>query len=210
MTDTRLRDGLACFLAGVLVTVVAATYYASVQERRTEALADSVRQERAARMVAEAAVDSARAPANLASLAVETSTPGWDAERRALQTRARTAERTADELRVRLDSVVAPDVRVLLDSLHAAHEAETAALHGRIRSQREEIDALWTERTALHRLVERQDSALAAALREIQARETLETALRRQIRPSLWSRAIGDFSRGLLVGGLAGYVLASR
>jgi hypothetical protein len=196
----NLKAYLAGVATGVAFCLVAITAWGSFRSVKVAILEDSVIVMQTRRIADMAEVERERQAREAVTLELQVSTARWDEERRTLTARTREAAAEAEGLRTRLSALATPDMQPLLDSLYAAHEAEVGTLHARLRTERDENDALWTERRALLLFSERQDAALAAALAEIRAHEALASGLRRQLRPTFWGRAVGDFGRGLVLG----------
>jgi hypothetical protein len=187
-----LRSFLAGVATGVAFCLVVVVARGSFLGARNAILEDSVIVERTQRIAAVAEVESERQAREAVTMELQVSTARWDEERRTLTASTRAAAAEAEGLRTRLSALATPDMQPLLDSLYAAHESEVGTLHDRLRTERDENDALWTERRALLLFAERQDAALAAALSEIRAHEALAAGLRRQLRPTFWGRAVGS------------------
>jgi hypothetical protein len=187
-----LRSYLAGVATGVAFCLVVVTAWGGFTDARNAILEDSVIVERTQRIAAVAEVERERQAREAVTMELQVSTARWDEERRTLTARTRAAAAEAEGLRSRLSALATPDMQPLLDSLYVAHEAEVGTLHARLRVERDENAVLWTERRALLLFAERQDTALAAALAEIRAHEALTAGLRRQLRPTFWSRAVGS------------------
>jgi hypothetical protein len=185
---------LAGLATGLAIALVATLAHGSFAGARVASLEDSVLVARTQRRAAVALADSGREAAETATLALQLATARWDQEREALRSAGRRAGSEAARLRGQIAAIAPPDLQILVDSLNAASAAELGAERALRVSAEEEAASAWTAHGAERRLRLRVDDALDAALAEIRARETLEAGLRRQLRPTFWSLAIGDFA----------------
>ena len=182
------RAFLAGLLVGVLGSAAGASYLLAKAERDTAPAEARVEQLEEARVAAVARADSERVAREASDRQLAAERERWAREREGLRAVGSQAAAEASELRERIRAIAPPDVDSLVSDYAAERDAELAAERELRISAEEEATAGWDTAAAERRLRLRLDDALEAALREIEAREILEGALRRQLRPSLWSR----------------------
>lgn len=190
--SSRLRAFLAGVATGVLATAAAASYLLAKAERDTAPAEARVELLEEARVAAVARADSERVAREASDRQLAAERERWARERAELRAVGRQAAAEASELREGIRAIAPPDIDSLVSAYAAERDAELAAERGLRLSAEEEAATGWDAAGAERRLRIQVDEALAAALREIEARELLEEALRRQLRPTFWSRIPGE------------------